>query len=88
MMTNPKTPVSIALCKEDRNMQRYYDRLLHPADIPSIQVFSPFGDWCEIATEMYTARMQSGVPGVRAFMNGLNKRNKTTYNKLVSLVST
>src|ERR1700676_2432716 len=87
-MTPPQTSAPIALSKEDINMQRYYDRLLQPADISSIQDFSPFGEWCEIATEMYTARVQSGVPGVRAFMNGLNKRDKPTYNRLVRLVST
>lgn len=72
------------LSKNESNLYQLIQALLQDVEVPSIERFSPYGDYNDVATGAHQHRVKAGVPGVQAYIKSFNNlKRKTTKDKRI-----
>lgn len=73
--------------EEEIRLYQLYQALQHDAEPPSLDDYSITGEWGDVAVEIHAARIEKGVPGVKAYVKNLQKIKTDHYKRLVNLFS-
>lgn len=73
--------------REERTLFELHQALQGNTEPPSLADYATLGEWHDIAVEMYTARIERGIDGVKAYVSSLQKIKTERYRRLVKLLS-